>query len=344
MTRECARHHVAWLAVCSVLMAACGDSEEEPESAPSGSQAGDPPEPPPSAPEAGSSGAPSTPPESPSAPAPQQPSGETAGQPANMPAPAGAPAGAPAAGAPDLTALAPECDMTIPKTATCGEVECPAVTDELASGLCIVPCCTADDSCGTRYATANDPTECLVPAVADPACPAYSGDALGMEVELEGCCAESGFCGAISTLSNACITSSTVLADLMPGDPCGDNPGMLDGGLLDGGLDSGLDGDLDGGLDAGFDGDDAGFDGGLDAGVDAGLDIEPDASITDAEVDIEPADSCPDITPTSLLGLTTLAGCCADSERCGGISPLTNECITTSTLILDLQPGAPCTP
>jgi hypothetical protein len=77
-------------------------------------------------------------------------------------------------------------------------------------------------------------TDCALPAQEDPSCPDYSGMAMGMAVELPGCCTADGVCGVISSLSMRCITSSMFLADLMAGPACdaaGDDAGMdSDGG------------------------------------------------------------------------------------------------------------------
>ena len=56
------------------------------------------------------------------------------------------------------------------------------------------------------------------PAMAE--CPPYSGMVMGMAVDLPGCCAPEGKCGVLSSVSMMCITTSTILTDLMPGDDC----------------------------------------------------------------------------------------------------------------------------
>lgn len=159
----------------------------------------------------------------------------------------------------DLTGLlgGATCDPEIPTTATCGGEVCPALESLLAGSVCAVPCCTEDDQCGTRRAFMDGPTDCLPPAEPDTSCPDYAGAGLGgglgglipggmMTMDggvgmdggmsggtsLVGCCAPSGRCGVLSTVDNSCITSSPVLADLMPGDACGD--GDFDGGMWGG--------------------------------------------------------------------------------------------------------------
>jgi hypothetical protein len=114
------------------------------------------------------------------------------------------------------------CDPTIATTATCGGTMCPASTSPIAAFTCSVPCCTASDECGLRSAVMDAATECAGPAQEDPSCPGYTGMAMGTQVDLPGCCA-AGVCGAISTISMTCITSSMFLPDLAPGGPCGDD-------------------------------------------------------------------------------------------------------------------------
>lgn len=115
-----------------------------------------------------------------------------------------------------------ECDTSIPTTATCGGTECPAPSGPLAMFTCGVPCCAAGDQCGTRSAIMGMTTECAAPAVADPSCPAYEGMAMGMDINLEGCCTADNVCGVISSISMLCITQSMFLPDLQPGPACGD--------------------------------------------------------------------------------------------------------------------------
>jgi len=144
------------------------------------------------------------------------------------------------------------CDPEIPTTATCGGTACPASMSPFASFVCAVPCCLPDDSCGSRRAILDDATDCVAPAEPDPSCPDRAGmgmggmpgggamdagaatdaggDAGGMSIP--GCCAPSGRCGIISPIDMSCITSSTLLADLAPGAPCGED---ADGGELDAG-------------------------------------------------------------------------------------------------------------
>ena len=121
------------------------------------------------------------------------------------------------------------CDMSISTTAECGGTMCPAVTGAGAMLLCTVPCCTADDACGTRNAVMGNVGDCAGPGVEDPSCPGYQGMVMGMAIDLPGCCHSSGKCGAISSISMQCIVMSTILTDLMPGDDCGSG-GDNDGG------------------------------------------------------------------------------------------------------------------
>jgi hypothetical protein len=43
---------------------------------------------------------------------------------------------------------------------------------------------------------------------------------MGMMIDLPGCCSTESRCGVISSLSGACITTSTFLPDLAPGEAC----------------------------------------------------------------------------------------------------------------------------
>ena len=117
------------------------------------------------------------------------------------------------------------CDPNGPTTMTCGDVECPMPSDILLAG-CVFPCCTTDGLCGTQGRTVGaDPTACQakpLPPMEDPSCPHYQGDYMGMAIDLAGCCNDQNVCGVISTLTNSCITQSSVLTDLAPGGPCGD--------------------------------------------------------------------------------------------------------------------------
>ena len=110
-----------------------------------------------------------------------------------------------------------ECDDAITDTASCGGMDCPEITSPLAGATCSVRCCTAENTCGTRRALADGATDCQEPAEEDANCLPYES---GMGDPLVGCCAPSGRCGVISTIDASCITSSTLLADLAPGDVC----------------------------------------------------------------------------------------------------------------------------
>ena len=115
------------------------------------------------------------------------------------------------------------CDTSIPTTATCGGTACPASTSMFAALTCTVPCCTDDDECGLLNAIDGMVGNCAGPAVEDPSCPGYQGMLMTMAIDLPGCCSPDGKCGAISTLTMTCITTSPILTDLMPGDDCGDD-------------------------------------------------------------------------------------------------------------------------
>lgn len=132
------------------------------------------------------------------------------------------------------------CDDAITAETSCGGADCPAIESPLATQVCAITCCTEDDACGTRRAYAEDPTNCLAPAEPDPLCPEYAmggggipGVDAGAGMSFPGCCAPSGHCGIISSIDSSCITTSALLPDLMPGDPCGDD---VDGGADDAGL------------------------------------------------------------------------------------------------------------
>ncbi|MDD9964828.1 MAG: hypothetical protein OXR73_01280 [Myxococcales bacterium] len=56
----------------------------------------------------------------------------------------------------------------------------------------------------------------------DPDCPHFIAEFADMEIDLPGCCSEAGVCGVISTRSSSCITESSFLTELAPGEPCGD--------------------------------------------------------------------------------------------------------------------------
>ena len=122
------------------------------------------------------------------------------------------------------------CDTAAPATATCGGTTCPA-SGMFAAFTCTVPCCTAADECGTQTAMLNMPKgACAAGAVPDANCPGYTGMAMGMPITLPGCCTSAGVCGAISTISMTCITSSMFLTDLAPGGPC-DGSSDADAGI-----------------------------------------------------------------------------------------------------------------
>jgi hypothetical protein len=100
---------------------------------------------------------------------------------------------------------------------------------------CIVPCCVMHNGaemCGAKSTNPMYPTECSLPAVADPSC--QDVEAMGMT--FEGCCNPmQGKCGIISTVRPGCITSSQLI--MLPDPPAscsagaGDDAGTEDAGL-----------------------------------------------------------------------------------------------------------------
>ncbi|MDD9947467.1 MAG: hypothetical protein OXU20_40885 [Myxococcales bacterium] len=95
---------------------------------------------------------------------------------------------------------------------------------------------TSDEMClATLYTYDNGPLpDPPPPAMEDPSCPHYVGEAQGMPIDLPGCCTAEGRCGVISSVNDACITESRFLSDLAPGPDC-DATGDRDAGMADGG-------------------------------------------------------------------------------------------------------------
>lgn len=124
---------------------------------------------------------------------------------------------APDAGNPFNMGMGSACEADLPSMVRCGRQRCETPGTGLAGLVCLVACCTADDTCGTRRATLDNPTECTAEAMPDPTCPAYES---GFST-LAGCCAPSGRCGVISGIDSTCITSSGLLPELSPGPACG---------------------------------------------------------------------------------------------------------------------------
>jgi len=66
---------------------------------------------------------------------------------------------------------------------------------------------------------------------------------MGMDVMLDGCCTDEGFCGYVSELRMACITQSDLLdPPISPGPACDGPDQSADGGTTD--ADGGTDEDL----------------------------------------------------------------------------------------------------
>jgi len=125
------------------------------------------------------------------------------------------------AAAPALGTL--ECQPAPEGPAVCGGVTCADVSADQVL-LCIVACCTADDTCGIQgRVDGQDATECMaeLDAEADARCP---DDAFVDGTEGIGCCTDDGMCGLIDPVFGlGCVERSEVYGVTLESQPCDDS-------------------------------------------------------------------------------------------------------------------------
>jgi hypothetical protein len=129
-------------------------------------------------------------------------------------------AGTGSAGTGDAAVLT--CEITDTPPTSCGGETCPAVPGFLADA-CQVVCCTEDDACGTRNASAeavgSPLADCNASAELDPTCPSREIMFMGSMQTLEGCRLDDQRCG-LSVLGAFCLDPCDI-----PGESCDEDAG-----------------------------------------------------------------------------------------------------------------------